>query len=429
MSIASPVLCLNCQAALDGLATDVDPKITDYQNLLQKDRTNQGHDHYQLQSDLDEANSDLDFCDRAIAELEEQLARFKDRRHAILQKRIVPIKSLLSPIQKLPPEILLQIFFHVARQIRFPAITSLELGKFTSPIFGLTWVCSWWRTLILSEREMWSSFKMHFLWVQNISPGHIEAMGECFEERAKNIPVQFSVEGIEYLPAMYIAPVLDMVIRSVQRWKGAVFDFGGNTKALEYLGETLQNVGTLEYPFLESLTLRHQGFGGFGPFRRCPRLRELQVSYLSHSDLIDLHNLTILKIVNGYTGPSLACLLMQCPTLETLSLGGFEPVFDLDPPDIDYHHTHLSYLDIVLVDLSETIWEGLHLPALTHLSFRFWRHSDEGVGALASLLTRSNCSLEKITMHYPHIKQDQWERFLDNTASVIRPDTLILSDE
>ncbi|KIK64301.1 hypothetical protein GYMLUDRAFT_410986 [Collybiopsis luxurians FD-317 M1] len=405
MSTKNSFLCLNCQSTLDGLATDVDSSI-EYEELLKRTRTNQIpvdlREKCQMQVSVAEASCDLDLCDRAISELEAQLAKLKNRRLDILQKRIALKKSLLSPIRTLPQEILLEIFLNVAQQIRFPAGTSIELAKFTSPIFGLTWVCAWWRTLILSDSRMWSSFKMHFLYVRSLSPWHVEAMDEYIGVRARTTPMQFSLEGLEYLLPHYIPPVLDNVIKSARRWKDAVFDFGRNIPAMEYLIKTLLDAGTLEYPLLESLTLRYPIFGGFSSFQHCPSL----------------------KIVNEYTGPSLTHLLMQCPSLETLSIGAFSPTPDTNSFDIEYHHTRLSHLNVVIIDASE-IWKGLYLPALTHLSFRYWRHSGEGVRALSWLLNRSNCSLQEITAYYPHIKQEQWEWFIQNTSSVIRPGAVL----
>ncbi|KAE9406809.1 hypothetical protein BT96DRAFT_759865, partial [Gymnopus androsaceus JB14] len=101
----------------------------------------------QLQSLIERNSSDVQRYDDAIARLQDQRNQ--------LDKIVQYQKSLLSPIQKLPPDVLGDIFELITAdqcinlQIHFKA---RGIGR----VFKLTWICSWWRKLILSRPTLWS---------------------------------------------------------------------------------------------------------------------------------------------------------------------------------------------------------------------------------------------------------------------------------
>ncbi|KAF5367218.1 hypothetical protein D9757_012222 [Collybiopsis confluens] len=219
--------------------------------------------------------------------------------------------------------------------------------------------------------------------------------------------------------------------------------------AVEYFTKSLLEAGTFEYPLLESLSLRYDfrdgGSGGFSSFRNCSRLRKLQATHLYYPDLdlVDTANLTTLELVE-YSGPSLNHLLVKCPLLETLIIARFKytpghtsipdsdstvALLDAAVNNTDYDLSRLSHLDIIIRDLGWTpnvIWSGLHLPALTHLSFQYWMESGEAIRELIELLTRSKCVLQRITVDLPKFEQGRWVEFLDGIAPVMAPDICVV---
>ncbi|KAL1657858.1 hypothetical protein GGF50DRAFT_38425, partial [Schizophyllum commune] len=67
-----------------------------------------------------------------------------------LNRRVQEIKSLLSPIQCLPPELLSRIFLLAVPDIWYRAPS----GGMTLPFAS---VCSRWRAVALSMPQLWSS--------------------------------------------------------------------------------------------------------------------------------------------------------------------------------------------------------------------------------------------------------------------------------
>ena len=136
-----------------------------------------------MQASIDEATRDLERYDRTISELEAELDKLKKLRDDTVQKRINPRNSLLSPIRKIPSEVLIEIFNDVAEPITF---TGEHSGKLSSPVFPLTWVCAWWRSLVISESQLWSSFKIRCSY--HFTPEFVEFIRAYFQDQCMQGP-------------------------------------------------------------------------------------------------------------------------------------------------------------------------------------------------------------------------------------------------
>ena len=87
-----------------------------------------------------------------IQRLYELVETTKIKRKTI-QKRIDDLNIILSPVRRLPPDVLHEIFFHCLPTHRNPIMSSSE-----SPVL-LTQICSSWRAIALSSPRIWS--KIH----------------------------------------------------------------------------------------------------------------------------------------------------------------------------------------------------------------------------------------------------------------------------
>ncbi|KAF5371441.1 hypothetical protein D9757_009987 [Collybiopsis confluens] len=419
---------------LDKLVAEVNgAEDSEYTQLLERNRTNaipeSANERLQMNLSVDEAARELERCDQVISELEEQLARLKEWRNHLIRTRIAPKKSLLSPIRKLPPEVLRSIFAHVKSRI---LVSGANSGKLRSPVFGLTWVCAHWRAVALSESQMWNDYEVDWRSSQYFDPKFIAFMRECFEVRAQHSPIDLALLGNTTTTPSTIHIVLDIVFQSPERWGDVKFDFSWSRPSLEYLAECLRIAGTTSFPHLKSFTIRVSDAAELWEnevlrtLQDCPRLRDLQSSFLDPAVACDMKHLTSLKL-DCFIGHSLTQLLMQCPLLESLSLQNFSsaPI-----PNTVYHHLHLAHLEVYIVDWGfEVGWgTGLHLPALTHLSL-FPLMRDEGrfeaLHEMTRLLIRSNCSLNKIQLGFYWVAEEEKSRFLDDISPVIAPGTLI----
>ncbi|KIK64366.1 hypothetical protein GYMLUDRAFT_39914 [Collybiopsis luxurians FD-317 M1] len=404
-----------------------------------------------MQALTDEADGELERYDRAVSELEEDLARLKKSRADVVQKRIDVRKSLLAPIRKLPPEILTEIFNDVAEPIRLDeSVLSFgernkqrrdQSGKLLSPVFSLTWVCFWWRTLVISETRMWSSLNISGCNLSHTTPEFVQFMRECVQVRAGNAPRRFDIERpFSNNAAKRVVPVLDVLLESAQQWKDIRFCLGHDkSRMLVYITEALRVSGISQWPLLERFN-----WGIFGlsyssgidyPFLQCPRLHRLELPYLCRTDPIDTKHLTFLQL-GTYVGASLSELLARCPSLDQLKLLDFEleSQHELGVPPQVCHHARLSRLEIFLHRLtrneSACIWKGLYLPALTSLE-AYTEFGEGELPQLASMLTRSRCTLRKLSAKcdITYFKKEEWEAFCTEISSVGQDDFIDIDIE
>ncbi|KIK64350.1 hypothetical protein GYMLUDRAFT_412161 [Collybiopsis luxurians FD-317 M1] len=441
------ILCSNCLSKISGLVASSGIDDTDYQNLLQRSRSNgipvTAQDCEEMQVLTDEAIRDLERYDRAISELEAGLDRLKKLRDDTARKRIGLRKFLHSPIRKLPPEILTEVFDNVAGPIIFtgePRIAATGPGaycsKLLSPIFPLAWACSWWRALAISESQLWSSFELQCDEASSIThrtPGIIKFIHECFQVRAGTTPRTVSIkEQFSTNIQEHVAPALDVLFESTQQWRDVSLELGsGDSPIVEYMGQMLRVSSKSQWPLLESFTLVYHSPEEIlykcelyhGPLQ-CPRLRRLEVPHLFGSSPIDLKHLTVLKLAEFF-GPSLSVLLVRCPSLHELEVDEFTQNFY--PQSQVYRHAYLSHLTILMDGAKfADMWEGLELPALTHLKIDLDLAEDR-LPALASMLTRSRCTLQRLSVHCDRslFIKEKWDIFCSEISSVLVQDAVI----
>ncbi|KIK69388.1 hypothetical protein GYMLUDRAFT_146264, partial [Collybiopsis luxurians FD-317 M1] len=101
---------------------------------------------------LQSANRDLSCYDDEISRLENRLFLLRYRRERAKQYTMA-LRSLLSPIHRLPNELLLQIFRDVCEDVETSRIS--RFGLSTAP-FYLSAVCTRWRSLCISHSRLWS---------------------------------------------------------------------------------------------------------------------------------------------------------------------------------------------------------------------------------------------------------------------------------
>ncbi|KAE9394916.1 hypothetical protein BT96DRAFT_923164 [Gymnopus androsaceus JB14] len=309
-------------------------------------------------------------------------------------------KSLLSPIRNLPPEIMSLVFQFIAGRYRviLQQSTSSPIDASDS-IFPLTWACSWWREIIVSQPSFWTS-----LCIEAVSTDNFEATGsllkECLRRAGNVLPLHFRLRlsNVE-LSAPGLRGVLDALAEAASRWKDLKV-------RLSHSG-LLDQVQAETFPVLESLCLladsqydEHVST----PFIDCPQLHALTMTCLGLSDIIDLKHLTMLEICQ-YGGHFFAALLEKCPLLETFSVRYYSNPGSSDAPSTPFYHTHLRSLEArIQFDSVPSAWQSVYLPKLTHLEvgvdvdaradlrYAIMNRLDE----LKAMITRSECVLDRI---------------------------------
>ncbi|KAF5365550.1 hypothetical protein D9757_010909 [Collybiopsis confluens] len=432
MSPLKSMKCLSCQSNGDQIFAELSPKESEYLELLERTRANAipetHHERSQMKLLIDEAEDELERCDQAISELEEQLARLKKCRLDVIRKRIAPRRSLISPIRKLPPEVLICVFAHVDRTITLQSPNF----KLRSPVFGLTWVCAHWRMVALSTSHLWSAFYFDLYDLPHDLFGLFDSTRECFDVRARNSLIDLSLD--HYLAKTSnsdLIPLYDVVCQSAERWRDVKLDFTGNGSAVDLLIEKMLASGQNRFAHLESLavlvTVPFKSYEVLRLFQNCPRLRDLRSIFLDPTEgCIDMRNLTSLDI-QRCEGHNLTKLLMHCPLLETLGLGLFS---EAQVPDEVCYHTRLSKFEVLLADqeLKQGWSTGLHLPALTRLSLSEYSYDNHVTREMVELLLRSHCFLQSIILRTSR-QPEEWnepvmKQILADVSSISAPNAL-----
>ncbi|KAJ3752127.1 hypothetical protein EV360DRAFT_75637 [Lentinula raphanica] len=322
--------------------------------------------------------------------------------------------SLLSPIRRLPPEILSEVFAIAARgSIAFG--TPGYSTKLSGPVskLRLTW------TPLGGRSEV----------------GRI--MKECISRSGPIAPLDISITVIN-TPTQARTPinheglnVLDMLLDHLRRWKD-VSILVSRYEGMKYIHDMMvEKQNSLnpdaefpEGPFKETMihSLRLiASVPDMMPTRPlahkllcCPSLHTLHISHLWDTDPMDLGNLTVLNISNSYFGSSFATLLQNCPSLQSFSVSKYAPNPNLDPtisssyrdlPKV--HHTSLRVLEQEIIgqeDFAPTdIWESVWLPNLTTLRVKTFAGFEtantwKALRHLKNMIMRSDCALNTVTL-------------------------------
>ncbi|KAE9394046.1 hypothetical protein BT96DRAFT_943457 [Gymnopus androsaceus JB14] len=269
--------------------------------------------------------------------------------------------------------------------IRRIATSASDKSNFSGFIFLLTWVCAWWREIILSQPSFWTSMMISsssYLAIDNFETAN-SLLRECLLHAGSTMPFCFGVFLFDVqLSAPGLSDVLDALAGVASRWKE--FRVMVPPELLHYMHDQI-HPGIL--PVLECLD--------FAVDVDAPLDRNLK------------HLVTLELSV--YLCSFFAVLLEKCPLLQTFSVAHcLVPENDEAPlavrPSRPIHHTQLKSLNYRLFRIPNEMdpWESVYLPKLTCLEIEAEDVDDATVvnrlHELKALATRSKCVLDRITL-------------------------------
>ncbi|KAF5356367.1 hypothetical protein D9758_009526 [Tetrapyrgos nigripes] len=355
----------------------------------------------QLSKLISNAAQDLSDYEKDIHSLENVLLDLSKKKEE-LGRYVDHCKSYLSPIRRLPTEIMGEIFLYYQdlhmsdredRQFREPLTRPLYSSPAMTALV-LSSVCKLWHTITLATPQLWSRFSLRI----RGKCGSLSHLLEIYLSRSKQHPLTFDVVVNGDGPNSNT--IIRLLSAHSHRWFFASCD--GRCPGLNMQPDL---------PLLQSLEMQYEDADSLNAFASARTLRTVSVVGISrflHSNLPwdQIQFLRALELSTGDVGlPRYVWELAQkCPALRSLELD-----FDDYPPHEPAGFTssvHLGKLESLCLryvnwcDFCE-LFSVSTLPSLRKLSlYAFTDEGSEGleeptldIAAFSSFISRSQCSI------------------------------------
>ena len=343
-----------------------------------------------IREDISHAEEDLRLVEREISVQETVLNKLSCRRDEI-STSIENHKALLSPVRRLPDEILAQIFMHCFQHPDYIAITDSRRVP-----LSLAKISSHWRAIALSTQALWSFIYVYLK--ESTVQGCLASVTFWLEKSGTHpLSVVFidhtDLRNEDSLP--WASSVLGAILPSSHRWQHLQI-CGAPRITYEIL--PIRN----GLPLLESLRIQLYATPAepiFDSFEIAPKLRSVTLlhSFYPHQIKLPWSHLTEFSASTPGRSPA-ECLevLRECSNLISCT---FTTLRDkIEPLKTPLRHSHLRTLSIPLESGLGGFFDCLTLPALDAVQFgpnRSKLPNDTPVQLIA-FLSRSACTVRKL---------------------------------
>ncbi|KAF9444242.1 hypothetical protein P691DRAFT_807683 [Macrolepiota fuliginosa MF-IS2] len=274
----------------------------------------------------------LDSLDSKINCLRDRLSTLSLEQRQ-LRASLESYKGLLSPIRRLYPEILQEIFFHC-----LPTAHNAVMSATEAPLV-LGRVCSRWRRVAHSTPELWASIHIVAILPPQLSPSRarqaiaLRHAVAVWLSRSGTLPLSISLVNPDPYFRLHgpTRSYLDLTAPYAHRWRSIHF-----TVARLCWIEFFDRFHASEVPLLESLHINSDGDNDHTwqkmsrptSILQAPQLRVLSIP-LYHPHIlksgVQLQNLTGLTITDFCSSPSqeIIKILRLCPNLRKCTISTF----------------------------------------------------------------------------------------------------------
>ncbi|KAK7056651.1 hypothetical protein VNI00_002368 [Paramarasmius palmivorus] len=308
-----------------------------------------------------------------------------------LKRAVKQYRALLSPVYRMPPEILMKIFRHCGTP------NMLEEGR-TSVAMSVSMVSARWRELAIATPELWSSMVFPiFRWfhVEN-APDLLLQLARLFLDRSQNatLTVNIVVGTLDdYHPFLAL---FELLVENSTRWRS--FRLGASASLLQHrVFHPIRG----QLPRLESLSIFTFDERRIDPpltlFGDCPSLRSLTVGRPSTVEdlVIPLQQVKILT-VHQTSSPNTLSTLSLLPNAVRVNI--------CNPLAVDRHITSNVKTMTIVASRKEhlsNVFDHTTLPKLTSLlissdNAESWTVSDDI--PLRSFIERSCCAITTLRL-------------------------------
>jgi hypothetical protein len=340
-----------------------------------------------IRDSLKETDDEISAIDAEIERLcaePETADMLRWQRKTLTRHRAVHAQ-LLSPLRRLPPELLSEIFTHTL------------CGHFSTVIelMHLSQICSRWRKVALSMPSLWSSLGVAY--VDRRDRGRMtEAVSICLSRSGLSmLSFSLSFTGGTWTPTA--RQFLEIIVGYSHRWRD--LSIGAPMSFIDRLFSVLNGLPSLEWLSLTPFVDDHTGQGEQETtVVLVPKLKTLSINYKPVDDFVFLsQQLTVLE-VNALSVRSCLSLIASLPSLSSCSIAFayLNQSVLLPIPTV----SHIQYL--VLHHNSRIVRKqllaSLTLPLLSQLTITVsswdWRDDD-----LKQLADRSRFRLKKLVLN------------------------------
>ncbi|KAK7052821.1 hypothetical protein VNI00_004140 [Paramarasmius palmivorus] len=353
-----------------------------------------------------------------------ELTKTLEQEQVLLEQTMSERRAWLSPVRKLPPEILDQIFWQYVRSFKFAlkVFRKQKQNHLLAPPMLLSQVSSYWRMLVSSRPDLWSSISVDVYTLEL----DLMTILPLYFQRAKETPLNLRIvdshqgrgEDFEIIrrPPMYLGlhgySAYVAMMKEISRCKilslyvdselldGIKSEFKSRTLSFPHLRTLYDNTGTWN-------PTDSQNGWFWRPIRNAaPKLTEVTSNSRGRVDSFAYHQITMLNL--GFVDLlPLVRILSISPNLQTLRVDGVFGEMSTEgycapsnPPLL----SHLRKLSLGGVDLDSLsfILRSFTAPTLTSLQLEI--DSDPpnvvwNIQSLVAFIARSSCQIQVITLN------------------------------
>ncbi|KAK1227160.1 hypothetical protein PQX77_009794 [Marasmius sp. AFHP31] len=398
----NPLIPTNIRLSYRGTITEFDRQIISH-HILDTEKELKGFD-----TQLKKLNAEINRLKGAVILVESH--------REMVEQQLANYRSLLSPIHKMPPEIMTEIFKLCCSCSKLGFYNLFDHTSLPPPMM-LSSVCGRWRELVLDTPALWASLTAHNFYV-NPDLTMYRAI-EFFMERSKSAPlaIDSAIHDDDDDGPNHGEDFLEPLVQNSRRWvsldlfiapsgfQAQIFQrLRGQIPLLKHLG--LRSVITVPRPIMIDSTSPF-----LAAFELAPSLQSVTLTGHLATPLLALPWHQIESIRLELSVDAILSILRQCHTVEQITLR---------PITGELSHTGscdlLAFareISIILrsssLDALSGMLEHLTLPGLESVDLKLLvspgfirRHPPSGdvISILRNFLTRSSCSLTSLCLHH-----------------------------
>jgi len=324
------------------------------------------------------------------------------------------LRSLLTPIRRLPPELLTEIFMHCLPRQRF-----IRPAPDQAPLL-LAQICASWRRASISIPSLWTSLELHGFQTDTMGdeplPEETQRVNDLLYtwfSRTEDCPLSLSVQD-DSLLLTSVSKKLDDLAGRWQHLNLLVSEHTHRCLDPSYEYSSLQSFRLHTLEGLEEVLVHDLS----GSMLNAPQLTHfIWDNNAQHSTPIEMlwENLTYLTLCTPMTIQQCLTILPRLTRMQNLNLQDIST----EPGNLPLCSVSLPELKSLVLCSTEDIhpvFNALTLPNLREfvLSIGSWPHT-----SILNLFHRSRCPLESLNLYFPLLSEAHFLECLERLHTTL----------